>query len=69
MGLGIKKIQHNFFLFLSWSITDTNNENSNIQITGFNIYNNNLLLKSDLLSNDSLTYTFLIKQIFRTILI
>ena len=41
---------------ISWSFTDTNNEGSNIQITGFNIYNNNILLKSDLLSNDTLTY-------------
>ena len=42
---------------ISWSFTDTNNEGSYIQITGFNIYNNNIILKSDLLSNDTLTYT------------
>ena len=42
---------------IGWSFTDSNNEGSNIQINGFNIYNNGVLLNSDLLSRETLSYS------------
>ena len=54
---------------ISWSFTDSNNEGSNIQITGFYIYNNGVLLNNNLLSSDTLTYSISNSQVGTTYVI
>ena len=42
---------------MSWSFQDLNNEGSNIQINGFNIYNDGIKLNNNILRSDTLSYS------------
>ena len=42
---------------MSRSFQDLNNEGRNIQINGFNIYNDGIKLNNNILSSDTLSYS------------
>ena len=42
---------------MSWSFQDLNNKGSNIQINGFNIYNDRIKRNNNILSSDTLSYS------------